>query len=346
MTARRRSGLSGVPGMMRTDDARETTGMTAPGALTEQDVVAVRESAAAGKPVTVWFTEAAVGVPAGRSAKVSAVGDASEGDFIQVKPAGSRDTMFCSPNELTLTRPARRSATAPAATGKAASAEAATGKAATGKATAVAAAAGPGPATRAAAPDGAPVRPAAARGATPGAGASTPRPAAGSGPTTSTAAMPTAGAPTAGAPTSTAVTVGAATAGAATSSERSGPAGSAPAASGRAVSAADLARAGTPVPTTRPARGRAARPSGMTVTLEATPEGEWSVEVRVGTKRVVPAVPVPAADLATAARSLPTAVAEAIESSLEGARQRQRDRVEQLRSELDAAQRVLDQLDV
>ncbi|GAA3218312.1 hypothetical protein GCM10017691_01040 [Pseudonocardia petroleophila] len=332
--------------------------MTAPGALTEQDVVAVRESAAAGKPVTVWFTEAAVGVPAGRSAKVSAVGDASEGDFIQVKPAGSRDTMFCSPNELTLTRPARRSATAPAATGKAATGKAATGKAATGKAatgkaTAVAAAAGPGPATRAAAPDGAPVRPAAARGATPGAGASTstPRPAAGSGPATSTAATPTAGAPTAGAATSTAVTAGAATAGAATAGEatstgRSGPAGSAPAASGRAGSAADLARAGTPVPTTRPARVRAARPSGMTVTLEATPEGEWSVEVRVGTKRVVPAVPVPAADLATAARSLPPAVAEAIESSLEGARQRQRDRVEQLRSELDAAQRVLDQLDV
>ncbi|MBW0118124.1 hypothetical protein I4J48_23075, partial [Pseudonocardia sp. KRD-169] len=59
--------------------------MAAPGALTEQDVVAVREAAAAGKPVTVWFTAAAVGVPAGRSAKVSAVGDPSDGDFIQVR---------------------------------------------------------------------------------------------------------------------------------------------------------------------------------------------------------------------------------------------------------------------
>jgi hypothetical protein len=75
-------------------------------------------------------------------------------------------------------------------------------------------------------------------------------------------------------------------------------------------------------------------------------DGEWSVEVLVGTKRVVPSVPVQAADVAAASRSLPPAVAEVITSSLEGARQRQRERVERLRAELDAAQRALDQLDV
>jgi hypothetical protein len=48
--------------------------MAAQGALTEQDVVAVRGEAAAGRPVTVWFTAAAVGVPAGGSAKVVAAG--------------------------------------------------------------------------------------------------------------------------------------------------------------------------------------------------------------------------------------------------------------------------------
>lgn len=84
--------------------------MTAAGALTDHDVAAVREQAATDKPVTVWFTPAAVGVPVGGSAKVVAVGDSAEGDFIQVRPAGSRDTMFCSPHELTRARPARRGA--------------------------------------------------------------------------------------------------------------------------------------------------------------------------------------------------------------------------------------------
>jgi hypothetical protein len=47
------------------------------------------------------------------------------------------------------------------------------------------------------------------------------------------------------------------------------------------------------------------------------------------------------ADVAKAARSLPPAVAEAIESSLEAARLRQQERVERLRAELEAAQRAL-----
>jgi hypothetical protein len=84
----------------------------------------------------------------------------------------------------------------------------------------------------------------------------------------------------------------------------------------------------------------------MSISLTATAAGEWTVEVLVGRKRVVTSTPVAAAVVATIARSLPATVAEAIESSLEDARQRQRERVERLRAELDVAQRALDQLGV
>jgi hypothetical protein len=92
---------------------------------------------------------------------------------------------------------------------------------------------------------------------------------------------------------------------------------------------------------TRPA---AARPAEVTVTLNATPDGEWTVEVMIGKKRTVRPTPVQPADVAKAARSLPSAVTEAIESSLEAARRRQVERVERLRAELDAAQRALHEL--
>lgn len=82
--------------------------MDAARALSEQDVEAARIELSGGQAVAVWFTPAAVGVPAGGSAKIVSVGDVAEGDFIQVRPTGSRDTMFCSPGELTRTRPPRR----------------------------------------------------------------------------------------------------------------------------------------------------------------------------------------------------------------------------------------------
>lgn len=234
--------------------------MTAAGALTEPDVVALRAEVTTGRPVTVWFTPAAVGVPAGGSAKVVSVGEPAEGDFIQVRAAGTRDTMFCSPGELTRTRPTRRRG---------------------------AAAEDPAPSPTVSAARAKPVRKA-------------PAPAAAAVPAPAAAVAPAAPAP-------------------------------APAGSER-----------------KPARARRrSDPTGeMSVSMTATADGEWTVEVRVGTKRIVTALPVPAADVATAARSLPTAVAEAIEASLDGARQRQRDRVEQLRAELDAAQQVLDQLGI
>lgn len=84
------------------------------GALTEADIIAARAEIALGRPVTVWFTPEAVGVPAGGSARIIAVGEPPEGEFLQVRQAGSRDEMFCSPSELTRTRPPRRKSVAAA----------------------------------------------------------------------------------------------------------------------------------------------------------------------------------------------------------------------------------------
>jgi hypothetical protein len=59
----------------------------------------------------VWFTPAAVGVAAGRSAKVVSLADPPEGDYIQVLPTGSHDELSFSPNELTMEKPPRRKKT-------------------------------------------------------------------------------------------------------------------------------------------------------------------------------------------------------------------------------------------
>lgn len=265
--------------------------MTVPHALTEPDVVELRRETAANGPVTVWFTEAAVGVPVGGSAKVVAVGEAGEGEFIQVRRSGSRDTMFCSPNELTRVRPSRAAAAGGTRAGSGGRGEKASAPAR--------------PASRASA-----ARSGASAAAAPAPPAAKAR----------AAAAPAAGVPAAAQPAATA--------------PAPAPAPTAPA----EVPAAAPAR---------PARARrdTARSSELSVTLSATAEGEWSVEVLAGKKRVVPSTAVPATAVAAAARALPAAVAEAVESSLEGARRRQRERVEQLRAELDAAQRVLDEFE-
>jgi hypothetical protein len=221
--------------------------MGAPG-LSEQEVAAVRADLAADRPVTVWFTTAAVGVPAGGSAKVVSLGEVADGDFIQVRTAGSRDTMFCSPGELTRTRPPRK---------------------------------------RTARPGREPARP----------------------PARAPAAAERAPAKPAAAP----------------------------------VVVPEQQKAAPERP--RPAGGRAAAgPTEVTVVLSATTDGEWTVEVTAGRKRVVRPTAVHPADVGKAARSLPTEVAEAIEATLDAARQRQRERVEHLRMELEAAERALQEL--
>lgn len=225
----------------------------APAALSEQDLAAARAELAEGRPFPVWFTAAAVGVPVGGSAKIVSIGEPAEGDFVEIRPTGTKDTVFCSPNELTRTRPSRRRAKQAAA--------------------------------KAEQPPAAPA-PRARR-------------------------------------------------------EKPAPPPEVPARNGSAPPAAEENNAGEK----KPSRPRpAARPVEVTVTLNSTADGEWTVEVVTGRKRTVRPTPVQPAEVAKAARSLPGAVAEAIESSLAAARQRQVERVERLRAELDAAQRALQDL--
>ncbi|GAA5141406.1 DUF6319 family protein [Pseudonocardia adelaidensis] len=234
----------------------------APAALSEQDLAAARTELAEGRQFPVWFTAAAVGVPVGGSAKIVSIGEPAEGDFVEVRPTGTKDTVFCSPNELTRTRPPRRRAKQahPIAT-----------------------------------------QPPAAR---------------------PPAAQPPAAQPAAPRPPAR--------------QEKPVPLPEVPARNGSAP---------PPAEERKPARARpAARPAEVTVTLSSTADGEWTVEVATGRKRTVRPTPVQPAEVAKAARSLPAAVAEAIESSLTAARQRQVERVERLRAELDAAQRALHEL--
>lgn len=90
--------------------------MAAPAPLSDEQIAQLQADVDAGGRPVVWFTPAAVGVDAGRSAKVVAVGEPAEGDFIQVRPAGSTDVLSFSPAELTLAKPLRprRVASAPA----------------------------------------------------------------------------------------------------------------------------------------------------------------------------------------------------------------------------------------
>jgi hypothetical protein len=84
--------------------------------LSEEDVDFLRAELAAGRTPTVWFTPNVVGMTAGRSAKVTAFTEPAEGDFIQVRPTGSRDVLSFSPAEMTVTKPPRKKP-APAAGG-------------------------------------------------------------------------------------------------------------------------------------------------------------------------------------------------------------------------------------
>lgn len=76
--------------------------------LSSDDLHAIREELNAGTTPVVWFTGSAVGVPEGRSGKVIALNEPAEGDFIQVRPASSKDVLSFSAAELTRVKPARK----------------------------------------------------------------------------------------------------------------------------------------------------------------------------------------------------------------------------------------------
>ncbi|WP_112272237.1 DUF6319 family protein [Lentzea terrae] len=218
--------------------------------LSAEDVDSLRSQLNEGTQPMVWFTAAAVGMEAGRSAKLLAFTEPEEGDFIQVRPTGSKDEMSFGPAELTLVKPPpRKKPPAPAP---------------------------PEPPRETEilypyVPE-APVKPAAPK----------PKPA-------------------------------------------------------PVVEAA---------PAPKPARKSSAKGATpeVTVTLTSAGEGEWTVEVLQGTRRSVRPTPVSPAAVAQAAKLLTPEVAEIVEGVLNAARAQQLARVEQLRAELEAAQKALDDL--
>ncbi|NKY44792.1 DUF6319 family protein [Nocardia cerradoensis] len=85
-----------------------TSPRTKPQPLSDTEIRQIAAELADGRPPMVWFTPAAVGVSEGRSGKVIALGDPADGDFLQVRPTGSKDVMSFSPTEVTLAKPARK----------------------------------------------------------------------------------------------------------------------------------------------------------------------------------------------------------------------------------------------
>ncbi|MEU2030445.1 DUF6319 family protein [Nocardia amamiensis] len=83
---------------------------TKPQPLSDSEIQQIATDIAGGRPPMVWFTSAAVGVPEGRSGKVIALGDPADGDFLQIRPTGSKDVLSFSPTEVTLTKPPRGAA--------------------------------------------------------------------------------------------------------------------------------------------------------------------------------------------------------------------------------------------
>lgn len=76
--------------------------------LSSDEIRGLREELSSGGTPTLWFTSAAVGVPEGRSGKVMALDEPAEGDFIQIRPAGSKDVLSFSAAEVTTVKPPRK----------------------------------------------------------------------------------------------------------------------------------------------------------------------------------------------------------------------------------------------
>ncbi|MBF6174798.1 DUF6319 family protein [Nocardia blacklockiae] len=91
---------------------------TKPQPLSDTEIRQIAAEITGGRPPMVWFTADAVGVPEGRSGKVVALGDPTEGDFLQVRPTGSKDVLSFSPTEVTLAKPVRAKPAAPDQTAK------------------------------------------------------------------------------------------------------------------------------------------------------------------------------------------------------------------------------------
>lgn len=277
--------------------------MSEPSSITVEETATLRAGLAEGKQPTVWFTSAAVGVEAGRSGKVTALNEPAEGDFIQVRPTGSKDVLSFEAAEITVVRPPRQKKTAAAEVKQVTPQRAAV--TVTPSPTALGEPAWPGSAAAGSEVDETAPAASAGTGGTPG--QDTP-----DGSDGVTAAGNGASAPTAG--------------------------------SSGAASAAGSSGTRRTATTKRAGAARAARPVEMIVTLASTLEGEWTVDVLSGKKRIAKAMPLSASVVAKVAKILPPDVEDAIDSALDAAREQQRSRVDQLQVELADAKRTLDEL--
>ncbi|WP_225724827.1 MULTISPECIES: DUF6319 family protein [unclassified Nocardia] len=249
--------------------------------MSDTEIQQIATQIADGRPPMVWFTAAAVGVPEGRSGKVIALGDPSVGDFLQVRPTGSKDVLSFSPTEVTLTKPPR--AAAPKAGASKAQQSTAQPKSTTRKESTVTQ-----PSTLPSTPIESQVRP----------DLDTP---------------PIVPKPVPAQPDP--------------ADEKTAPK---PAAKAAKAPAARAAKAKTPE---------------VTITLTGTADGEWSVDVVSGKKRAVRGLAVQGSAVAQAAKLLHPEVADVVSGVLEAARGAQRAKVEQLQAELEAARKLLDELD-
>ncbi|WP_157556928.1 hypothetical protein [Nocardia acidivorans] len=79
-----------------------------PQRLSDSEIQQIALDLAKGRPRVVWFTSAAVGMEAGRSGRVIAIGDPAEDECLRVQPTGSKDVLPFSPVEVTLVKPRQR----------------------------------------------------------------------------------------------------------------------------------------------------------------------------------------------------------------------------------------------
>ncbi|MFC9894132.1 DUF6319 family protein [Nocardia sp. NPDC127579] len=244
---------------------------TKPKPLSDTEIEQIATDIAGGHPPMVWFTAAAVGVPAGRSGKVVALGDPADGDFLQVRPTGSKDVLSFSPTEVTLTKPPRT----PAAGSKTAQPKSTTRKESTVTQPSTMTSVAPQPVPAPAEPAVKPI-----------------------------AVQPE-------------------------SVESSAEGKVAPKPAAKAA---------------KPAPARKAKAPEVTVTLNGTSDGEWTVEVVNGKKRTVRGLPVQSSAVAQAAKILHPEVAEVVSGILDAARQLQEQKVAALQAELEQARRLLDEL--
>ncbi|MEV0245491.1 DUF6319 family protein [Nocardia sp. NPDC050712] len=89
---------------------------------------------------------------------------------------------------------------------------------------------------------------------------------------------------------------------------------------------------------------RKAKAPEVTVTLNGTADGEWTVEVINGKKRTIRGLPVQSSAVAQAAKILHPEVAEVVSGILDAARQVQEQKVAALQAELEQARRLLEEL--